>query len=170
MAPLGDVSRLDAGKTSASVSETTDGRQTVLGHRVQQPAPQLTRCLGLTIQGGRQRASPIDADPPRAITQWLRDNYPTDTRATTTWMTVDSPNESASAVSHLLTEHQIPHAVSGQVATDRIAPWSRPRTALVCSPSLWKLCTERCMKHERSRRTPRDRWDPAASCCARGGS
>lgn len=84
-------------------------------------------------------ASPTDDDPRPAIAQWLREDYPTDTRATTTWMTLGSPAESARSVSHLLSKHQIPHAVSGQVAADQIAPWSRPQTALVWTPALLDL-------------------------------
>lgn len=97
----------------------------------------LAEHLGLT-QGrvsqalGQLRSTlPQGFDPRRALSQWLRENYPPPVRAATTWMTLESPVDTAMSASALLDDRGIRHAVSGQVAADWLAPWARPEVALV---------------------------------------
>lgn len=70
-------------------------------------------------------------DPRMELARWLQENYPTSARTSTTWMTLDPPVDAATATSEALSERGIRHAISGQVAADWLAPWSRPEVALV---------------------------------------
>ena len=69
----------------------------------------------------------------RALADWLAVHYPADVLLATTWATFDPPVRATNVVSSLLDAHGICHAISGDVAADRIAPWVRPATAWVWS-------------------------------------
>jgi len=65
----------------------------------------------------------------RALAGWLAERYPREPLLATTWATLDPPVRAAETVSRRLDEIGVRHAVSGDVAADRIAPWARPATA-----------------------------------------
>jgi hypothetical protein len=64
------------------------------------------------------------------LTQWLAEQPPPG-RTTTTWLGLADPSPTATAVSHWLTARNVSYALSGDVAADLLAPWSRPSRALV---------------------------------------
>lgn len=65
----------------------------------------------------------------RTLADWLVERYPKEPLLATTWATLDPPVRAAETVSRRLDEIGVRHAVSGDVAADRIAPWARPTTA-----------------------------------------
>lgn len=66
---------------------------------------------------------------PRALAAWLVERYPKEPLLATTWATLEPPVRAAETVSRRLHEIGVRHAVSGDVAADRIAPWARPASA-----------------------------------------
>jgi hypothetical protein len=67
----------------------------------------------------------------RTLAGWLAERYPSEPLLATTWATLDPPVRAAETISRRLDEIRVQHAVSGDVAADRIAPWARPATAWV---------------------------------------
>ncbi len=65
----------------------------------------------------------------RELTGGLVERYPKEPLLATTWATLDPPVRAAETVSRRLDDVGVRHAVSGDVAADRIAPWARPATA-----------------------------------------
>ncbi|OJV83561.1 MAG: hypothetical protein BGO37_09955 [Cellulomonas sp. 73-92] len=68
---------------------------------------------------------------PRALAAWLVERYPKEPLLATTWATLEPPVRAAETASRRLDEIGVRHAVSGEVAADRIAPWARPATAWI---------------------------------------
>jgi len=68
---------------------------------------------------------------PRALAAWLVERYPKAPLLATTWATLEPPVRAAETASRRLDEIGVRHAVSGDIAADRIAPWARPATAWI---------------------------------------
>ncbi|WP_163541168.1 hypothetical protein [Occultella kanbiaonis] len=111
-------------------------------------ATRLTNVLTTFPKGAAQGDRNVEKDqlarlhnrhsPARVETllNWLAASYPRSPRATTTWLTRENPNDTARSASALLAQRGIRHAVSGQVAADKLAPWARPQRALIWAEKL----------------------------------
>lgn len=71
-----------------------------------------------------------------AMSDWLIIRYPRSNKPVTTWLTLDTPVTTVQRASDFLSSITVKHAVSGDVAADRIAPWERPRAGLIWAEKL----------------------------------
>ncbi len=87
---------------------------------------QILSSLGGLAERSATGWAPTDS---RALAGWLADHYPRRPLLATTWASLDPPVTAAEAISAHLDGLGIEHAVSGDVAADRLAPWARPTSA-----------------------------------------
>jgi len=107
----------------ASTQDALAGRAGVSQARISQVLHALERWVQRTERGWT-------ASDPAGLTQWLAEQSPSG-RTATTWLGLDDPATTATAVAHWLTAQNVNYALSGDVAADLLAPWARPTRALV---------------------------------------
>ena len=76
------------------------------------------------------------------LRQWLVTSYPPSGRVRLTYLTLDPLVPLAERLSSRLREHGVEHAVSGDVAADRLAPWARPQALHVWARSAVDLTAD----------------------------
>lgn len=70
-----------------------------------------------------------------ALARWLVNEYPRDARVSTSWLTLAPTHVTVVGVHQHLSQANVEHAVSGQVAADLLAPWARPQKLWVWTRS-----------------------------------
>lgn len=86
--------------------------------------------LGDKVTRGPRGWAPADR---LTLATWLAGEYPSDAALATTWAVLDPPVTAATYVARHLEIVGVDHALTGDVAADLWAPWSRPATAWVWS-------------------------------------
>lgn len=86
--------------------------------------------------GALVRRDPSGWHAEDGLADWLVEHYPASPRVTFSWLTLDAPVPAAEAIASHLASLHVDHAVTGDVAADRLAPWARPRTVRVWARSI----------------------------------
>lgn len=108
--------------------------QADLASRVGVSQPRMAQVLA--GWGGLVRRDPSGWHAEDGLAAWLVEHYPASPRVTFSWLTLDAPVPAAEAIASHLASLHVDHAVTGDVAADRLAPWARPRTVRMWARSI----------------------------------